>query len=130
MNFISKISSVLLALFVLLTTTGFSLHEHHCTVTNETITSVMHEKSCCGKQDKQDCPKNCCQNQVKFIQLDTETSLPATEYQISPDLFVTVLHVVLFQLFEQNDKTTDKYFTYNSPPINRDIPVFVQSFLI
>lgn len=130
MNFISKISSFTLALLVLLTSTGFSLHKHHCTVTNETVTSIVHEKSCCGKNDKQDCPKKCCQDQVKYIQLDTETSPPVSQHQLSPDLFVAVLHVILFELFEQHDLRRNKYLNYNIPPIIQDIPVLTQSFLI
>ena len=120
-----------MALFILFTTAGFSLHQHHCTITKETITSVSHVKDCCGAEDEEECPKGCCQDETKLIQLDAEISLPATTHEFTPEQFAAVIqYCVLNGLFSQEDKASSKYLNYRPPLLLRDIPVLIQSFLI
>lgn len=120
-----------MALFILFTTAGFSLHKHHCTITKETITSVSHVKNCCGTENEEECPKGCCQDETEIIQLDTDFSLPATTHEFAPDLFVAIIqHFVLNSSLDNEDKASSKYLNYKPPLISRDIPVLIQSFLI
>ena len=131
MSIIRKISAILMAMFVLLTTAGFSLNKHHCTITKETITSVNHVKGCCGTADESDCPKGCCEDETEYVQLNSEISLPATALTITPDQFVAIIqYSVLCGLLDQDVKTSNKYLNYRPPLLLRDIPVLVQSFLI
>ena len=131
MSIINKISTFLMAIVVLLTTTGFSLHKHHCTVTNETITSVAHVKNCCGTNNDKDCPKGCCQDETEYIKLNSEIYLPATIHEFTPVQFVAVIqYYVLNGIFDQDNKLITKYLNYRPPLLVRDISVLVQSFLI
>ena len=121
----------MMAMFILLTTVGFSLHTHHCTITKETVTSVNHVKNCCGTTDEKECPKGCCQDETESIQIDTELTLPATAHEITPEQFVAVIqYSVLNSLFVQEVETSTRYLNYRPPLLLRDIPVLVQSFLI
>lgn len=122
----------MMAMFILLTTAGFALHKHHCTVTKKTITSVAHVEGCCGTQEKeQECPKGCCQDETEYIQIDTELTLPATAHEFTPEQFVAVLqYCILNNLFNAETKTSAKYLNYKPPLLLRDIPVLIQSFLI
>lgn len=126
-----KISAILMAMFILLTTAGFSLHKHHCTITKETTTSISHVKNCCGTEDEKECPKGCCQDETEIIQLSTDLSLPTTTHEFAPELFVAIIqHFVPNNLFDYGDKTLSKYLNYKPPLILKDIPVLIQSFLI
>jgi len=118
-------------MFILLTTAGFSLHKHHCTITKETTTSVSHVKNCCGTEDEKECPKGCCHDETEIIQLDTELSLPATTHEFAPELFVAIIHYFVFNSsLGHEDKSSSKYLNYKPPLILKDIPVLIQSFLI
>ncbi len=121
-----------MAMLILLTTAGFSLHRHHCIISKKTIISVAHIKNCCGTEGKeQDCPKECCQDETEFFQLDTEISLPATAHDFTPEQFIAVVqHCVLSRLFDQHVERSSSYLNYKPPLLLRDIPVIVQSFLI
>jgi len=121
----------MMATLILLTTAGFSLHKHHCTVTKETTTSVSHVKNCCGIEDEKEFPEGCCHDETEIIQLDTELSLPATIHEFAPELFVAIIHCfVLYTSLGYEDKSSSKYLNYKPPLILKDIPVLIQSFLI
>ena len=130
MSIINKISVLLMAMVVLLTTTGFSLHKHHCTITKKTITSVAHVKNCCGTNDEKDCPNGCCQDETEYIKLNSEIPLPATIHEFTTGQFALIQYCVLNGLFDQKNKLITKYLNYRPPLLVRDIPVLVQSFLI
>jgi len=120
-----------MAMLILFTTAGFSLHKHHCTITKETVTSVSHVKNCCGIEDEKECPKGCCHDETEIIQLDTELPLPATAHNFTPEQFVAVIqYCVLNNLFTTGNTALTKYFNYKPPLLLRDIPVLIQSFLI
>ncbi len=130
MVILRKIPAILMAMFILLLTAGFSLHKHQCTVMKKTITSVAHVKNCCGAEEKE-CPKGCCNDETTYIQLSSEISLPATIHDFTPEQFVAVVHsCVLNGLFIQEVETSARYLNYKPPLLRRDIPVLVQSFLI
>ena len=120
-----------MAMIVLLTTTGFSLHKHYCSVTNETITSVAHVKSCCSTNNDKDCPKGCCQDETEYIKLNSEIYLPVTMHEFISVQFVAVIqYYVLNGIFDQDNKLITKYLNYRPPLLVRDISVLVQSLLI
>lgn len=131
MIILRKISAIIMAMFILLTTVGFALHSHHCNIKKETITSVAHARDCCGTSDQKACPKDCCQDETLYIQIDVETSLPASAHEFTPEQIVAVLlHCILNTLFCQEEKVSAKYLNYRPPLLLQDIPVLVQSFLI
>jgi hypothetical protein len=131
MSIIREISAIMMAMVILLATTGFSLHKHHCTITKETTTSVVHVKSCCGTNNEKDCPKGCCQDETEYIHLNSEIYLPAIISEFTPEQFVAVMRYCLLKFsFDQEDIVSTKYLNYRPPLLVRDIQVLVLSFLI
>ena len=116
---------------------GFTLSSHFCggkrvktelTLFNNDVSCGMEEttNSC---ESKEQMKANCCQNEFQKIQLEDEYNLQQIQIKLSSDFVfafvVTYLDLALYSLSE--------YYVFQDhspPPIIRDIPVLVQSFLI
>lgn len=154
-KFITKISSILLSLSVLLASTGITLHKHICNVTGEKQTSLIINKSntCCLKTNhhskEKDCKihqhkkskqetcnhskeKDCCDYEISYLKADFDTN-------IKQDFKFSFLQVFLpnstFSFFREDLQTnTDKSFlaySGTSPPISgRKLLILKQSFLL
>lgn len=90
---------------------------------------------CHKSQDEQPSPdtgSDCCEdNLVVADDLDDALSLKASSHLKSPDLklMATVQQLLALALLEE-EVLKQLYLAYSSPPIVRDIPVLVQSFLL
>lgn len=71
----------------------------------------------------------CCENQSQQIQLDDETSLKKQQSQLDFNFAVAFVQVFIFGLNQQAD-TNNSYSPYFSPPLDQDLCVLHQSFLI
>ncbi|SHO59565.1 hypothetical protein A8938_0202 [Algoriphagus zhangzhouensis] len=71
----------------------------------------------------------CCENQSQQIQLDDETSLKKQQSQLDFNFAVAFVQVFIFGLDQESD--ADPTFSpYYSPPLDQDLCVLHQSFLI
>ena len=76
--------------------------------------------------------KGCCENhQLVIKRLNSTANDKAVASTKALDLkFLAAIRVVVLQLFAPEAATTPAYALYTSPPLARDIPVLVQSFLL
>ena len=132
-----KIFSVILSLVILVTSMGFTVSSHICggkevkTEYAMTITDV----SCGMEQEENNCASgmqlksNCCQDQFRLIQMDEDYTQELTPIDFSIDFSIIII-TTLLDLVPSTSLQTTFYKDYSPPPLIRDIPVMVQSFLI
>ena len=87
----------------------------------------------CHAPGKEKSPQgSCCEDHKLVVErLDVATDTKALALSKTLDIkFIAAVKVVILQLFAVQEGLKPAYALYTSPPIARDIPVLVQSFLI
>ena len=132
-----KMFSIIMSLILLVSTTGFSLHQHICQMKNEVTYSFFNEGSCkCDHQQK--CPhhkekkRGCCDDKIEYIQLhqnyESNLSIEADLILVSAPL---VYHLLLVHTLDTKEIALwETEIEFPPPNVIDDIPVFIQSFLI
>ena len=144
-----------LSLLVLMSSISFSVGMHLCGGAIQDL-ALFHKAAACSMEQEQQplpCHKqedgeqgsantdnqqdvnsdmSCCQdNLVVMDDVDSAVASKATVLLKSPDQqFIAVLQTAFLFLFPQEEAPKASHLSYASPPLVRDIPVFVQSFLI
>lgn len=149
---IVKALHIILALNILLSSSGVTVFEHLCRMKGRTASFLFQAGSCCKKQKtiKSPCHKTkccskkeaargtsihkkpCCEDKAQFFKTDTEgivvqkKSLPDFKFQpIFADPFANSQHPGVFPLHPKKPR----FYLYKPPLIVADIRVLVQSFL-
>lgn len=149
-NAMLKILHLILALNILLSSSGIMVFEHLCQMRGKKVALFVQPKSCCQKRaqvqssysEKQEGANMeeslsripCCSDKSSFLKTDTQPTLQKVmEFSLVADPFV--LPPSLNFAFEfsrdilpHNQKIL-RFYLYKPPPRMRDIPVLVQSFL-
>ena len=150
-NKFHKTISLMMAMLMLLSSTGFSMDLHFCQGQLKSFSLFGKAKSCheqaekshCLKkkktchislsnQDKTgECKKNCCSNKTVKIESNKEVkNIETIEFTAFQVKFLTAFtQLYLLKKSEQN-KTIIPYLNYIPPLLNKDIPVLIQSFLL
>ena len=144
MTVFRKTILLMLTLLVLVSSTGVAVGMHLCGGKLQDITFFGNEADC-PMEEKQKLPAchkaphtsnsdedTCCDDETIVLATGDQAANPKAVIKPSTqDLtFAATLFVVLGQLFFSEPATEPGYLAYASPPIVRDIPVFVQSFLL
>lgn len=146
-----RIISLLMAMLVLVSSTGFSVDLHFCQGEVKSFSLLGKAPSChekldkkhCNKQQKschtapanQDdlkhCKKDCCSNQtIKVEHNDEAKKLQTIELSQKQIKFISAF--IQGFLLEKTDlsKAIVPHLNYVPPLLSKDIPVLVQSFLL
>lgn len=132
----NKVLAVILSLVVLITSMGFTISSHICGGKRvETAFSLMKTDVSCGmeKEEKtysngEQINSNCCQDEFQLVKVEEDYMQQYNKVEYNKE-FVAVLFTVVFDLFSL--ETHEGFYSdYSSPPLVRDIPVLIQSFLI
>ncbi len=131
-----------LSLWMLLISTGFSVNEHYCqgqlkswrinlTPPNCHAESACHkaspEKSCKHGEPQ----KGCCENESSYVQLDADfPTIDIATIDFEPIQWMIFTFVRKLLIFQNRPVYLTHYQNYKPPLLDRDIPVFVQSFLL
>ena len=140
MERIKHTALVLLALLMIVTSSGFTIQKHFCQGELKSLSffgklepcqlcHVVNEKPSCPFHENQNLPekKDCCENEIAVIKVD-DFSITTQTIQINPELSV-ITHFVLISALEFKDsKAIAK--PYNPPLIAQDLPLRVQSLLL
>ena len=135
-----------LTLLVLVSSTGMAVGMHICGGVLRDITFFGAEADCPMEQEQQKkvppChateeqqsadDEDCCQNHEVLVERSDATSEHDT-ITLSKSLdikFIAAVKAVILQLFAPEADIKPTYALYESPPLARDIPVLVQSFLL
>jgi len=132
-----KIFSVILSLVILVTSMGFTVSSHICggkKVKTElsigaTDVSCGMEKNTNNCTSNKQMKSNCCKDEYQLIQNDEDFSQQITHFDFSPDFLIAFITSYV-ELFENETTEIDFFANHSPPPLIKDIPVLIQSFLI
>lgn len=144
MKLIRHLILLILTFVVLVSSTGISVGMHLCGGELEDLSFFGAKADCPMEQQQQKLPSchnepapdnaasACCDDHTLLLeQADAAADSSAQLLTKSLDLkFVAAFKVVILQLFAPEAEQASAYALYKSPPIARDIPVLVQSFLL
>ncbi|AKD03956.1 hypothetical protein POKO110462_18025 [Pontibacter korlensis] len=142
MNLYRQILLLTLTLLVLVSSTGMAVGMHICGGELRDVTFFGAEAECPMEKPKEEIPpchapdqeadENCCQDhQVKVERLDVAAKdKPVSLNKLQDIKFIAAVKVLVLQWFAPEVELKPAYALYESPPLARDIPVLVQSFLI
>lgn len=136
--------ALLMATFVLVTSTGFGLVEHSCVVKGKSVHLLSSQKSCgtCSAPHKnQHTSKttvrkaSCCKDEHKYENLDVSSSVTqvvAKAAKAAVDVVVGLVVSFVEQIAESFEDSSSSASINAAPPsfFGRDLLAFVQSFLL
>ena len=134
-----QLTSILLTLLLLTSNTGITYAQHFCgghqmiakvTIGQERLSCGMAAvKDLCDESHKSD-THSCCNNQYTQVEFDDTVEQPLIEFQIIPLLDV-INKAFIPDGFEIRKLQKQVVYTvYRPPPLVKDIPVFLETFLI
>jgi hypothetical protein len=129
----TKISTFLLAFFVLFSTFSFTVETHYCGDLLVGVSFVGEDESSTMSADLAACVKrdNCCkveiqkvvgQNPLRFHQIE--------KLSISKQQFIALFFVSKNDLFTKNESKNKFYKDFSPPDISLDYQILYQTFLI
>ena len=132
-----KISSVCLALIVLLSTVSFTIDSHYC---GDTLvdSSLFGHVETCGMEVQQQSPssecdiskKDCCSDEQVIVEGQDTLKTSFDKLDKDQQLFVAAFIHTYINLFFESQEDLNSYRDYTPPPLVRDIQVLDQTFLI
>ena len=134
-----QFTSILLTLLLLISNTGITYAQHFCgghqmiakvTIGQERLSCGMAAvKDLCDESHKSD-THSCCNNQFTQVEFDDTVEQPLIEFQIIPLLKVINKAFIPdgFEIRKLQKQVV--YSVYRPPPLVKDIPVFLETFLI
>ena len=132
-----KIFSVILSLVILITSMGFTVSTHICGGKKvKTVLGIGAADVSCGMEknanncaSKKQMNANCCQDEFQLIQNDEDYTQQVIDFELSPDFFFAFVTSYV-ELFYAENLEYDFFTDHSPPPLIKDIPVLIQSFLI
>ena len=122
-----QLAHISLALLLLTATTGVAISKHYCMNRLLSMSIGENEKSCCNMAEAM----GCCHNETEQLQLEDEFS---TSHSFDlPDVELAILYTVTsFEIINnlQSHYNTPRPTDHSPPPIEPDIYLQVQSFLL
>ncbi len=133
-----KAISILLCILMLASSTNVTYAKHFCgdhemlsviTIGEKHLTCEMKTNSnTCGDETLED--HDCCKNKYENVEIDDDYSLTYDNAFISIPFVKSFVSVFVLQQVLFNNESVDVYADYDPPPIDKDIPVLYQVFVI
>lgn len=132
-----KISSILMAFVVLLSTLSFTVETHYC---GDTLvdSSLFQEAESCGMEMQKSSPdsdcsvfkKDCCSTEQ--LVLDGQKELKSSPENLTHEQQLVLISFVFtyLELFEEFDEDSSAYLDYRPPLVTHRIYKLVESYLI
>ncbi len=118
---------------VLAASAGITLNKHYCMGHLVSIAIYDEADSCMdlmGMEEEGDTCMHCCDDVTEEYKVD-DLKLSQHTFDLTPEFQTLCLAAsYIFSSPEYEEPPYEAYTQYKPPNINRDIPVFVQSFLI
>lgn len=143
MNLYRQIILLTLTLLVLVSSTGMAVGMHICGGELRDITFFGAEAECPMEKPQEQVPAchapqqdasddACCEDHQMIVErLDIAAKHKDISLLKLQDIkFIAVVKAVILQWFSAETDLKPAYALYESPPLARDIPVLVQSFLL
>lgn len=136
-NVFSKISSICLALIVLLSTVSFTLDSHYCGDTLVDYSLFGHVETCGMEVQKQlpspDCDiskKDCCSDEQAIVKGQDTLKTSFDKLNKDQQLFVAAFIHSYINLIFESQTDLNSYRDYTPPLLVWDIHILEQTFLI
>ncbi|MEN8775538.1 MAG: hypothetical protein ABF263_05155 [Polaribacter sp.] len=129
----TKITSLLLALLVLLSTFSFTVETHYCGDFLMDISFIGHADDCGMEMEKKSFykKKNCCKDEVITAKGQDELQqFNELKLDFDKQQFVTAFLISYQNLFVEKVSKNIFYKDFSPPDIPRDYQILHQSFLI
>ncbi len=132
-------TALIMAFLFLMTATGFSMNIHYCGGELKDIAFFSDEVECSMMAEMKmakSCPMHdmvatdCCEDQDVQVAADSPESYVTQSISLQPDWEPAPTQEVLTFSGRTSPELLRSYTTYRPPPIDRDIFVLVQSFLL
>ena len=134
-----QIISILLTLLLLISNTGITYAQHFCgghqmmakvTIGQERLSCGMAPvKDLCDESHQSD-THSCCDNRYTQVAFDDTVEQPVVEFQLTP-VFDVDNNAIISSVSEILKLQKQVVYTiYNPPPLIKNIPVFLETFLI
>lgn len=129
----------MLAFLLMITGTGFSVNIHYCGGEMQDIAFLDDEVVCdmmAAAQKAKPCPmhtvaaSDCCENQDIVVNAEDPETYLSSNVNISQDWTAVLTPSFTYSVDIPDLSKQFVFNTYRPPPIDRDIPVLVQSFLL
>lgn len=132
-----KISSILMAFAVLLSTLSFTVEAHYC---GDTLvdSSLFQEAESCGMEMQKSTPdsdcsvskKDCCSNEQ--LVLDGQKELKSSSENLTQEQQFLLFSFVYsyLEIFEEFEENSSAYLDYRPPLVTHRIYKLVESYLI
>ncbi len=108
-----KIAHIILALFLLVSTTGITFSMHYCGGKLVSTSINKEAKACC------DGDGGCCENKTLHFEVEDDYVSPiVVEYNtiVKLDVLFPILFVLNFELLSTEDKATVAFYDSSPPP--------------
>lgn len=103
-----KISHIILALLVLVTTMGLTISVHYCGDELKSINLITESDNCCGDS----CPD--CQNEIVEIDIEDAFTISTFNIDLTPDFILLPALIQLFQVLIYTEE--EEQVAYHKPP--------------
>jgi hypothetical protein len=132
-----KISAILMAFVVLLSTMSFTVSEHYCGYTL-VDTALFSKAESCGMElqkpaSTKDCDlkkSDCCKDEIKQFEGQNELNTTFSTLNFEQQVFVASFTYSYLNLFEGLKENSIPFKSYTPPLLVTDILVLDQAFLI
>lgn len=133
-----KVISIALSVLLLLSSTGITYAKHFCgdhEVLAEITLGEKHlscgmkmEANSCGDEKQED--HNCCKN--KYEKVNTDDHFAKASFDVQLNVPFIASFITVFELAQEPviTQTFHNYTDYHPPPLDKDIPVLYQVFII
>ena len=116
---------------------GFTVSSHVCGGKKvKSVVSIGTADVSCGMEkkannctSKKQMKKDCCEDEFVLIQNDEDFTQQVTSIDFFPN-FLIAFFVSYVELFENETNEIDFFIDNSPPPLIKDIPVLIESFLI
>lgn len=134
-NIFHKISSIVMALLVFLSTVSFTLEKHFCGDTLIDVAIFSHADTCGMNMNTltklSPEKKSCCKNEVEIIKGQDQLNKASFEdLQVQKQFFLTSLHYSYINLFKGKPSQVYPHKNYSPPHLVANIQVLNQVFII
>ncbi len=133
-----KAISFLLSVLLLASSTNVTYAKHFCgdyevlsviTLGEKHLTCGMKMNSNICKDKKQE-DQHCCKNKYENIDIDDNFARSSFDALLIVPFIKNFISVFVLQLVKFDQQSSQFYADYDPPPLNKDIPVLYQIFII
>ena len=136
-----KVFSIFLSFLLLVSSSGIGYAQHFCgghEMVSEITLGEQHLSCGMDVATPEDCntetinatENHCCDNQFTTVDTDDTFAKVSFNFSFNHNFVAAFTQVFVLEYFEAYQANKHFYADYNPPPLDKDIPVLYQTFLI